>query len=169
MRYVVICFLIIFVACQSAVRYSSGRNLTENNTDNSDEDSTVSFTGTVDAGRMNKIIAGYLRTPYKSGGVDKNGIDCSGLVMVVYNEYNSTKLPRNTGKLYNKLKNVESKKIAYGDLVFFALNSSGVSHVGIYIGNNKFVHASKARGVMINSMNEEYYSKSFRGARRVLW
>jgi murein DD-endopeptidase / murein LD-carboxypeptidase len=169
MRYAVICFLILIIACQSTVRYTSEGDLTDSPADNSEENSGDYSAGTVDSGRMNKIIAGYLRTPYKNGGVDKNGIDCSGLVMAVYNEYNSTRLPRNTGKLYSKLRNVEYKTIAYGDLVFFALNGSGVSHVGIYVGNKKFVHASKSRGVVIDSMNEDYYVNSFKGVRRVLW
>jgi len=169
MKYVFISLLVLLISCQSTVRYTSGKNLTDDYSDTSSNTTGDNNDSNIDAGRMSKIIAGYLRTPYKSGGVDKNGIDCSGLVLAVYDDYNSTQLPRNTGKLYNKLKDVDHKKISYGDLVFFALNSSGVSHVGIYVGNNKFVHASKSRGVVIDSIKDKYYSKSFMGIRRVLW
>ena len=111
---------------------------------------------------MGKIIAGYLRTPYQLGGSGKLGIDCSGLVYVIYRDYNSTRLPKNTEKLYRDLKRVDYKNCRYGDLLFFSFDRTQVSHVGIYVGNNKFVHASKSRGVIISSMNEDYYRDNYK-------
>ena len=168
MRYMILLLALSLVACQSTVRYTSGGDVYDPDVNNQPSSGEQSGSVVVPAS-MGKIIAGYLRTPYKSGGMNKDGIDCSGLIHVVYKQYNGTRLPVNSGKLFNNLRSVEYENIKYGDLIFFNLNGAGISHVGIYVGNQKFVHASKSRGVIISSMKENYYRNAFKGARRVLW
>jgi len=171
MRYAVLFILVMAVGCQPAIRFTSdhGRPVSKKTTQSPDNDHYTYNSGAVDKDRMSKVIAGYLYTPYKLGGTGKLGIDCSGLVYVVYRDYNSTRLPANTDKLFNRLKRVNYKDIAYGDLVFFSFDGSDVSHVGIYVGHDKFVHASKSRGVVITKINDEYYRSAYKGARRVVW
>lgn len=175
MRYFICLIVLILLACQSNVRYTSGREISTaasggNSSNPSQNDNfNPGHSGKIDQSTMGKIIAGYLRTPYQLGGTGKLGIDCSGLVYVVYRDYNSTRLPKSTDKLYRDLKRVDYKNCKYGDLLFFSFDRTEVSHVGIYVGNNKFVHSSKSRGVIISSMNEDYYRNNFTGARRVMW
>ena len=176
MRIFIVFILAILLSCQSAVRYTSGRELTtgtygsgSTSSADNDDNTQINQSGAIDQSTMGKIIAGYLRTPYQLGGTGKLGIDCSGLVYVIYRDYNSTRLPKNTEKLFRDLKRVDYKNCRYGDLLFFSFDRTQVSHVGIYVGNNKFVHASKSRGVIISSMNEDYYRDNYKGARRVLW
>jgi len=107
-------------------------------------------------------------TPYRSGGYGKLGIDCSGLVYAVYRDYAGLHLPPSTKKLFNGLERVSYRDLNYGDLVFFSINGKHASHVGIFVGDDKFVHASKSRGVVLGSLTDKYYRQTFVGARRVL-
>jgi lipoprotein Spr len=118
--------------------------------------------------KMGYIIDSYLGTPYKENGLSRRGIDCSGLVVEVYRRYSGTNLPHSTEKLYKLVKKVNKKNLLYGDLVFFSFNSRKVNHVGIYIEESKFVHASSSQGVIVSSFKDEYYSKNYVGARRVI-
>jgi lipoprotein Spr len=118
--------------------------------------------------KMNHIINSYMGSPYKKNGTSRLGIDCSGLVREVYRRYSGISLPHDTKKLYALVKKVDKKYLLYGDLVFFAFNSREVSHVGIYIGEKEFVHASSSQGVIVSSINDEYYRKNYAGARRVI-
>ncbi len=167
MKFFVIIALSFLFACQPAVRFSGEKNNDVPVSGDQDGGVVEDNSGNVDKGRMGKIIAGYLRTPYKSGGTGKLGLDCSGLVYVVYRDYNGTRLPANTDKLYRNLKKVDYRNIKYGDLVFFTFDGTPVSHVGIYVGNDKFVHASKTRGVVISEITDDYYRQNYKGTRRV--
>jgi lipoprotein Spr len=122
----------------------------------------------IDKKKMNKIIDSFLGAPYKHGGVGKAGIDCSGLVVQVYQQYAGFKLPRETKKLYQLVKRIGKDDLVYGDLVFFSDGWFSVSHVGIYLERGKFVHSAKESGVTISSLEEDYYEKRYRGARRVI-
>lgn len=117
---------------------------------------------------MSYIIDSYLGTPYRKKGTSRLGIDCSGLVVEVYRRYSGINLPHDTKRLYKLVKKIKKKNLLYGDLVFFSFESREISHVGIYIGEGEFVHASESQGVIISSLDEEYYSKSYLGARRVI-
>jgi cell wall-associated NlpC family hydrolase len=118
--------------------------------------------------KMNNIINSYMGAPYKKNGTSRLGIDCSGLVREVYRRYSGISLPHDTKKLYTLVKKVEKKNLLYGDLVFFSFNSREISHVGIYVGEKKFVHASSSQGVIVSSLNDEYYRKNYTSARRVI-
>lgn len=110
----------------------------------------------------------YLGVPYRYGGSTPRGFDCSGFTSYTFKKKNIY-IPRTAPEQFKKGKAVTKKNLKAGDLVFFKTTSKkSVSHVGIYIGGNKFIH-SAGRGVSITSINDPYYWKSrYAGARRVL-
>ncbi|KPL00995.1 MAG: hypothetical protein AMJ91_02265 [candidate division Zixibacteria bacterium SM23_73_3] len=122
----------------------------------------------IDKAKMGKIIDSYLGAPYQFGGKIKTGIDCSGLVVQVYKQYAGFNLPHDTKKLYRLVKHIDRDDLVYGDLVFFSDGWFSISHVGIYVGEGKFVHSTKGFGVIVSSLDEDYYRKRYRGARRVI-
>ncbi|MCZ0757090.1 C40 family peptidase [Anoxybacillus sp. J5B_2022] len=107
----------------------------------------------------------YIGVPYKWGGTTPKGFDCSGFLTYVYREF-GVNLPRTAEEQYRKGEKVEKDDLAVGDLVFFATYKKTASHAGIYIGDNKFIHASSGKGVMISDLDESYWRKSYLGARR---
>jgi cell wall-associated NlpC family hydrolase/SH3-like domain-containing protein len=112
----------------------------------------------------------YIGTPYVYGASGPDSFDCSGFVMYVMNK-NGIKLPHQSGMQYEMGFEVAMDELIAGDLVFFNSSSkSTVSHVGIYIGNGKFIHASSGstHAVTISSLSEDYYSAHYLGARRVI-
>ncbi|KFK93213.1 MULTISPECIES: bifunctional murein DD-endopeptidase/murein LD-carboxypeptidase [unclassified Serratia (in: enterobacteria)] len=104
---------------------------------------------------------------YRLGGDTKRGIDCSGFVQRTFREQFGMDLPRSTYEQEDMGRKIQRAKLRPGDLVLFHAGSTG-RHVGIYLGNDKFVHASTSSGVTISSMNEAYWDKRYREARRVL-
>jgi lipoprotein Spr len=104
---------------------------------------------------------------YRLGGDTKRGIDCSGFVQRTFREQFGMDLPRSTYEQEDMGKKIQRAKLRPGDLVLFRAGSTG-RHVGIYLGNDKFVHASTSSGVTISSMTEAYWDKRYREARRVL-
>lgn len=106
-------------------------------------------------------------TPYRHGGVDPAGFDCSGLVKYVF-EQHGVAMPREARKQFEIGKSVEPSSLAPGDLVFFTTVAPGASHVGILVGGDQFVHAPTASGVVrVESLSSQYWSSRFVGARRV--
>lgn len=110
----------------------------------------------------------YQGVRYSYGGFSSRGFDCSGFVKYVYQRH-GLNLPHNAAAQYGYGKPVSKGELQPGDLVFFRTGRSrGINHVGIYIGNGKFIHASSARGrVRIDSLNEGYYKSHFVGAKRL--
>jgi probable lipoprotein NlpC len=105
--------------------------------------------------------------PYKTGGTSKKGFDCSGFTRYVFNQL-GVALPHNSASQYAFGQKVARKDLQPGDLLFFITNGRSISHVGIYIGNNTFVHSASGKGVVKTSLNDPYYwSKRFVGAKRL--
>lgn len=104
-------------------------------------------------------------TPYEFGGLDTQGVDCSGLTYVVYRELFGTRLPRTTGQQGAIGRAVKRGDLAPGDLVFF---KTGVRqrHVGIYVEDNMFLHASRSSGVRLSSLDNRYWRQRYWKARR---
>lgn len=110
----------------------------------------------------------FLDTPYKYGGNTENGIDCSGFTKQIFLNALKIELPRSAREQYNVGIEIEKEDLSFGDLVFFnTQRRSFPGHVGIYIGDNQFIHASRTLGVTISSLDEEYYKKRYVGARRI--
>jgi cell wall-associated NlpC family hydrolase len=106
---------------------------------------------------------------YRRGGTSpENGLDCSGLVRYVFREAHGTELPRTSVEISKIGETVEKKDLQPGDLVFFKTLRRAFSHVGIYLGDNKFIHAPSSGGaVRIESMDLSYWKARFNGARRI--
>jgi len=108
---------------------------------------------------------------YKYGGKSPDsGLDCSGFVSHVFNHVANLPLPHNAQAISRAGKRIASAELRPGDLVFFNTLRNAFSHVGIYLGDNRFVHASSSStgNVMVSNMNDQYWAKRFDGARRLL-
>lgn len=106
---------------------------------------------------------------YRWGGSSRSGFDCSGFTRYVFRHKAGIELPHSASAQFRKGTPVSRSELKPGDLVFFQTYRRGASHVGIYIGNGKFIHASSARGrVRVDSLDEGYYRQRYLGARRVV-
>jgi cell wall-associated NlpC family hydrolase len=121
--------------------------------------------------RMDSLIKhaiSLVGSKYRAGGASPKGFDCSGFVSYVYKQF-GVSLARSSASQFSSLsQKVEKSDLLPGDLVFFRTSGKRISHVGIYIGNNEFVHSSTPKtGVIISGLSESYYSTRYAGARRV--
>ncbi len=114
-------------------------------------------------------IIKYLNTPYKYGGNSTNGIDCSAFTQTVYHNVLSVDLDRSAREQYRQgIEVINKDSLKFGDLVFFNTRRRvKPGHVGIYIGDDLFAHASSRNGVIVSSLDQDYYSKRFMGGRRI--
>ena len=113
---------------------------------------------------------GFLGVPYKRGGnsADNGGVDCSGFVRAVFEQTVGAVLPRRAREQAESTQKIERQDLQPGDLVFFNTMRQKFSHVGIYIGDNKFIHSPKpGQEVQIQDMRQAYWDRRFTGARRV--
>lgn len=107
----------------------------------------------------------YLGVPYQWAGITSKGFDCSGFIWRVFKKQCLT-LPRTADLQYVFGRQVKRSNLRTGDLVFFSTYSSGPSHVGLYLGKERFVHSAYSGGVRIDSMRDSYYKNRYIGARR---
>jgi len=114
-----------------------------------------------------KEIDSWLGVPYKYGGKDKSGTDCSGMVFSIYNNVYGFSLNRSSYDIIQNVIKVPIEEAKFGDLVFFKIYKNRVSHVGIYLGDKKFIHASTQLGVRIDSLEMPYYRDRFYMAGRI--
>lgn len=111
------------------------------------------------------FVYDWIGTPYRFGGSSKRGIDCSAFTKELYSQVFNMDIQRSSRDIFSMVSPVRRNDLKEGDLVFFKIHSRRISHVGIYLGNNRFAHAS-SRGVAISSLDDAYYSRYFyRGGR----
>jgi len=129
---------------------------------------TSSFPGAgIDRHKVLDEILVMVGTPYSRNGTDSDGIDCSGFTSKVYAEAIGWPLPHSAREQYAVSWSVNDTERAFGDLLFFNTTGEIPSHVGIYLGDDLFAHASVSTGVTISSLESSYYKNRYLGARRV--
>lgn len=117
--------------------------------------------------KLYSFISDWYGTPYKYGGCEKSGVDCSCFTINLFDKVYGKKMPRTAGEIYKECEKTTIDKAKEGDLVFFKINSNSITHVGVYLRDNKFVHASTTKGVLVNSLTETYYQKYFYAAGKL--
>jgi cell wall-associated NlpC family hydrolase len=120
--------------------------------------------------RLARVVDSYLGIPYKWGGTTRAGMDCSAFTRAIFRETYGVELPRTSKQMYGVGRAIpKEQNLKPGDLVFFknTYSGPGVSHVGIYIGNGRFAHASSSKGGTITPLDNPYFQPRYIGARRV--
>ena len=132
----------------------------------------VSAAGKVVSDKASELVVnamGFLGVPYKRGGNSfEQGLDCSGFVRLIYEQTVGHVLPRRSAEQAAATQPIDKSELQPGDLVFFNTLKSAFSHVGIYVGDNKFIHSPRTGGVIrVEDMRVNYWQARFDGARRV--
>lgn len=122
----------------------------------------------LEASKVMREISRYMGAPYVYGGMSSQGIDCSGYTLQVYKSSVGKALPRSSAAQASIGSPVPFESLKFGDLIFFNTTGEPNSHVGIYLGDDLFAHASVSQGVTISSLESTYYKKRYEGARRIV-
>ncbi len=128
---------------------------------------TISTVSSSKASAVISTAKSFMGVPYVWGGTTPSGFDCSGFTQYVLGE-NGISVPRTAAEQYTVGTIVSKSNLRVGDLVFFTTYKAGASHLGFYIGDGNFIHASSSKGVTISSLNSTYYASHYIGARRVI-
>lgn len=185
--YIAFLFFTLFaVSCTSAIRFTSNKiNSQKSDLVKSREDKTNSTQKKQSANsiKQKKQYFGFdnslndfeqlvineskkwIGTPYKYGGNDRSGIDCSGFVKNVYSEVGFD-LPRTAENQYEFSSPIRLSSANVGDLVFFEKNKK-ITHVGIYLGGESFIHSSTSRGVILSNLSDKWYKEHFHSVGRI--
>lgn len=179
-KYICVCGIFISIialtSCSSSktVKGENGyKTSISNNTNNKNDDKISNKDNKSSKKIKNKEVIKeakkWLGTKYKYGGHSQKGTDCSGLVMEIYLSVFNIKLPRSSKEQHSFCIEIKKSQLDVGDLVFFATGKSKktVSHVGLYIGNNEFIHSSSSKGVIISNLEQSYYKRTYHSSGRV--
>ncbi len=161
----------IFLFSCKALKPSSTAKQNNNNEQKKAPSTSTSFHYNIPAlknKKLEEICKQWLGTPYKYGGTTIQGTDCSGLVIAIYNYAYNIQLCRTSKQMYDTYKDVSFTDLKEGDLVFFSYTQKSISHVGVYLSNNIYIHASSKKGVMLSSLKDVWNKKYFVRGGRVL-
>lgn len=117
--------------------------------------------------KLFNFVYDWIGTPYRFGGSSKKGVDCSAFTKTLYDQVFNLDIKRSSRDIFSMVSPVGKDELKEGDLVFFKIHSRSISHVGIYLGNNRFAHAS-LKGVAISSLDDAYWTRYFYKGGRVL-
>ncbi|HRP88905.1 MAG TPA: C40 family peptidase [Edaphocola sp.] len=118
--------------------------------------------------KLYSFIQDWYGTPYRLGGTSKRAIDCSAFTRQLFSDVYAKGLDRTAAMQYMMTSRIYSKdELKEGDLVFFSIKTKRISHVGVYLGEGRFVHASSSRGVMVSNLSESYWTRYYAGAGRL--
>ncbi|MGV8879541.1 MAG: C40 family peptidase [Sphingobacteriaceae bacterium] len=116
--------------------------------------------------KLFQFVYDWIGAPYRLGGDTKKGVDCSGFAYELYNKVFNTAIGNNSRNIFSMVDPVKKDELKEGDLIFFKIHSRSITHVGVFIGNGKFAHASSSKGVMISNLDEPYWQRYyFKGGR----
>ena len=118
--------------------------------------------------KLYQFIYDWIGTPYRLGGDSKNGVDCSKFAFQLYDKVFNTVIGNNSRNIFSMVNPIDKDELQEGDLVFFKIKSRSISHVGVYIGDNKFAHASSSRGVMISNLEAPYWKRYYYKGGRLI-
>ncbi len=160
-------YLIIIITALIITSCSTIKNSNDHSVANNDkkriqysEKLGVTLQKGFDAALIKEVIE-WLGTPYVNGAEDKSGTDCSGFVQQVYKTVYGITTARSSSGIYDEAIKVKKEKLQMGELVFFKINTAKVGHVGIFLQETYFIHASSSKGVMVSSLDLEYWTKYF--------
>lgn len=111
--------------------------------------------------QLYKFITDWTGVKYRLGGLDKRGIDCSGFALLLQKDIYGNQLPRRSRDQAEAIRQKSLNNLKEGDLVFFSFGGGAVDHVGVYLNNNFFVHASTTRGVVVDDLTIPAYQRAF--------
>ena len=156
-RWVLLCSMVfVFFSCSTTRNTQQNKELYEALGLNKDRNDNVA---------LYKEAISWLHVPHVDGGSSRNGTDCSFLVYSIYKTVYNKTLERNSAAMLNKnCKKIDKNRLKEGDLVFFNTGSnpgSYITHVGIYLKDHKFLHASTKKGVHVSDLDENYYHKTW--------
>ena len=164
--------LLVMVACKSKTdwrtKYNEKKTTTTKTVKKTSVDVPISISDyakildvseqTLSNKNLYTLITNWYGTPYRFGGQSHQGVDCSGFTNILYREIYGLQLPRSSKDIAKNIKRKYTKNLEEGDLVFFSFGKSKeINHVGVYLHNNKFVHASTSKGVIISDLTEPWY------------
>jgi murein DD-endopeptidase / murein LD-carboxypeptidase len=159
----------------SAILVLSGSAIAGGTTSSTDEDKlqqyfskyTVALDTNLNTAFYENIVR-WMGTKYRVPGPGGRRLDCSGFSILLYRESFGMDLSGGSRQIFTQVNPIEKEELVPGDLVFFRINGKTISHVGVYLGNNKFVHSAIKGGVRIDDMDDEYYGKRFfKGGRKL--
>ena len=148
--------------CLSGVLFGCASNSTQPDSSLS----TISKNSNKTLNALTQQYGSWKSVKYQLGGLSKRGVDCSGFVYLTFQDKLGVKIPRTTKLQYASSKKINKKELRTGDLVFFKTGLKQ-KHVGIYMSQMKFLHASTSKGVTVSNMNNPYWKKHFLSARRI--
>lgn len=155
------------LAVSFALLFLTGCASTQPGSDLSTDAHILSVTADSVAHELRQATEQWAGTPYQFGGDDRSGIDCSGFVALLYAEVLNRSVPRTTGRQVRAGRSVSAQALQPGDLVFFWLPPKQ-RHVGVYLRDNRFAHASVSQGVTISNLEDPYWRHNYWTARRLL-
>lgn len=187
----IIALALLCCACSSSKKTSKSSTVSKSKyTSTTTKSSTTKSSGSTTSNNLSKVsqklgiqvttsdnqtlyneAASWIGVPYKYGGTSRSGIDCSGLVYLMYQSVYSKTISRQSAAiLENNCTRISKSNLRAGDLVFFRTDGKKTTtpnHVGIYLKNNKFIHASSSKGVVVSDLTTDYYVRNWITAGRV--